>query len=115
MKNSDDKHPICGYVIKADADVVDVQLLDLNVKDILLGDGFNLVDANDLFRMNVANNLSKSKIFEKLKSYNIAFSGGKEWSPAEVFENLVAQGHLSSGYKKIIWKDPSTYKIVDVI
>lgn len=88
-----------GYVTQADSDLISIKVFGIPVAQKLMIDGFKLSDDNEMV-LNVSSEVEKAQLFNKLRSYDLAFASGKEWSPSEVFEYLVGQGHLSPGYKK---------------
>jgi hypothetical protein len=103
-----------GYVTQADSDLISIKVFGIPTAQKLMMDRFKLSDDNEMI-LNVSSELEKAQLFDKLRSYDLAFAGGREWSPAEVFEYLVDKGFLTSGYKKITWTDANAYKITDVI
>jgi hypothetical protein len=57
------------------------------------------------------NEEEKAKIFKLLRDSDFAFSIGKEWSPAEQFEELREHGLLDGSYRQILWKKKNDYQI----
>jgi len=105
MSNS----PIIAFVTKADRDMIGVRLLDESYKKELIEIGFSFDFAYDEYTLVTSGNNHKSEIFQKLRDLDVAFCGGKEWCPSEVFEYLRESGLLSGNYTKITWSNPKSY------
>jgi len=46
-------------------------------------------------------------IFSLLRNMGFAFAGGREWSPAEQFEDMRDKGMLKGVFKCIVWRGPN--------
>ncbi len=56
---------------------------------------------------------NKPKLFEKLRDIGIAFSTGREWSPAEQFEELREKGLIKGTFTCIIWHGPNKASMIE--
>jgi hypothetical protein len=56
----------------------------------------------------------REALVKNLIALGSLFSGGRDWSPADVVDYFRAQGRVSTGYRKIEWADPYTYFILEV-
>ena len=97
---------IMAFVTKADGKIVRVHLLEESFERELIGLGFSFDDDYGEYTLLTSGNDNKSELFEKLRDLGVAFSGGKEWCPSEVFEYLRKTGLLSGNYTKISWSGP---------
>jgi hypothetical protein len=62
-----------------------------------------------IFELPVGSDAIKSNILLKLQDAGFAFSQGREWCPAEVFEWLRNQGLAKGPFKSIAWKGPGQW------
>lgn len=46
-------------------------------------------------------------LFVRLRDWGFAFAAGREWSPAEQFEDLRDKGKLFGVFKCIVWRGPN--------
>jgi hypothetical protein len=54
---------------------------------------------------------AKPRLFSILRELGFAFSAGREWSPAEQFEELREKGLLQGKFSCVIWRGPNNYSI----
>ncbi len=52
-------------------------------------------------------------IVRKLVALGALFSGGKDWSPAEIVTLFSDEGFINEKFRTITWKEPSEYLIVE--
>lgn len=80
---------------------------------VLLELGFRLHQAipNWIFEMAVSSDTGTAFVFSKLRDAGIAFSSGREWCPAEVFEWLRGQGLVHGAFRSIAWHAPGQWII----
>lgn len=100
-----------AFVEKADGDVVRVKVNDRNFSTELGAVGFVEALEDGVFERYVADDVEKAKVFDSLRLLHIAFSGGKEWCPAEVFEYLRDKALLSGGFVRVSWTQPGQYRL----
>lgn len=103
-----------AYVEKADLDVIRLQLLDRSLEAGVTALGFIPSLEDGIFSRNVADDAEKARIFDALRALGVAFSDGREWCPAEVFEYLRDKGLLSGKFVRISWRQPGQYHLVSV-
>lgn len=60
----------------------------------------------------IADDADRQDTIRELVRMEALFSGGKDWSPAEVLDLYRDQGILESGYQVITWRSPDDYVIV---
>ena len=84
-------------------------MLDESFKRELIELGFSFDNDYDEYTLLTSGNDNKSELFQKLRDLGVAFSGGREWCPSEVFEYLRKTGLLSGSYTKISWSGPGDY------
>lgn len=53
----------------------------------------------------------KIRLFTVLRDMGVAFSGGRDWSPSEQFEDLRDKGLITGKYKHIVWWGPGKYHV----
>jgi hypothetical protein len=104
-------HP--SHVSQADGDKVVVEAQDTGHEPVLLGLGFRLQSSspNRTFEMSVASDKDKADVFMKLRDAGIAFSRGREWCPAAVFEWLHGQGLTHGPFQSIAWRGPGQWVV----
>lgn len=100
-----------AFVEKADGDVIRVKVNDHDLSTRLGAIGFVGALEGGVFERYVADDLEKAKVFDSLRSLHIAFSGGKEWCPAEVFEYLRDKGVVSGEFVRVSWTQPGQYRL----
>lgn len=82
--------------------------------DILIVKGFVCVDDSpDMLRCTASSDVDRAALFEQLRAAGFAWSRGREWSPAEVFEWLRDQNLLSGTFTSISWKSPDEWVLRD--
>jgi hypothetical protein len=59
-----------------------------------------------VFEIPLPEESEKPKLFSALRDMGIAFSSGREWSPAEQFEDLRDKGLVSGEYACLVWRGP---------
>ncbi|HBP5558545.1 TPA: hypothetical protein L6B75_09790 [Pseudomonas aeruginosa] len=104
------ENTIAAYVKKADGDIIRVELLDNSIRASLQSLGFSDIGGGQL-ELLTADDVAKAAIFDRLRTIGVAFSAGKEWCPAEVFEFLRDQGLLTGPYTRIAWSAPAQYRL----
>jgi hypothetical protein len=55
----------------------------------------------------------KAPLFSALRGLGFAFSAGREWSPAEQFEELRDKGFIQGKFSCVIWRGPNNFSIVE--
>ncbi|WP_061010552.1 hypothetical protein [Vibrio sp. CUB2] len=101
---------IMAFVTKADGKLVRVSLLDDSFKKELIGLGFSFDNDYDEYTFLTSGNDAKAELFRKLRDLGVAFSGGREWCPSDVFEYLRQLELLKGAYTKISWTAPGNYR-----
>lgn len=107
------QHLLNAYVVKADDLKIRIKALSQKSEKDILGLGFSLDETSSEYILTVKDNDQKAKIFSLLRNMEICFSGGREWSPAEVFEYLRDSGKLSGSYKRVSWYAPNEYRVIE--
>ncbi|MCD5975626.1 hypothetical protein [Pseudomonas quasicaspiana] len=100
-----------AFVEKADGDVVRVKVNDPSLSTELGAVGFVGALEDGVFERYVADDAEKAKVFDSLRLLHIAFSNGKEWCPAEVFEYLRDKALLSGEFVRVSWTQPGLYRL----
>ncbi len=95
-----------GYVEQADGDDIRLCLLDERQTDTLHELGFVSGLEPSEFSRACHDLQDKARVFTQLQRLGWAFSAGREWSPAEVFEHLREQGLLQGNYRRLAWVGP---------
>lgn len=103
-----------AYVEKADDDAIRLRVIDHGLDAALAALGFTAGAEADVFSRDVADDAEKANVFDALRSLGVAFSDGKEWCPAEVFEYLRDKGLLSGKFVRISWRQPGQFHLVEV-
>lgn len=93
---------ISGYVVEASTRLIKVIVLSDAVRDHLKKLGFTQVDSSE-FVLSLEDSAKRIEIFGHLRALQFAFSGGREWSPSELFELFREQGSLQGSYIRITW------------
>ena len=102
---------INGYVNKADTNIIELILVNKKVKNKLKSLGFLKDIESERLIAKTNNDSEKAEIFNALRNLDIAFSHGKEWCPAEVFEYFRDIGLLTGSFQRIQWKGPDDFYI----
>ncbi|MCD5989525.1 hypothetical protein K3169_01075 [Pseudomonas phytophila] len=100
-----------AFVEKADGDVIRVKVNDRDLSAELAAVGFLGALEEGVFERYVADDVEKAKVFDSLRLLHIAFSNGKEWCPAEVFEYLRDKALLSGEFVRVSWTQPGQYRL----
>lgn len=100
-------------VSKADGSRIVVEVYGTPYDAVLHGLGFTLrsTSPSRIFEMSVASDKEKADVLSKLRDAGIAFSRGKEWCPAEVFEWLRDQGSTRGPFQSISWCGPGQWVV----
>ncbi len=101
--------PISAYVQQADGSTVQVVVLDAGALAALHALGFQ--GQAPTLRAEVGDDTGKARLFADLRDRGVAFSAGREWSPAEVFAWLRDRGLLDGPYLRIAWTGPQQYVV----
>ncbi|MGC5704387.1 hypothetical protein J4P02_29710 [Pseudomonas sp. NFXW11] len=103
-----------AYVAKADGDTVRLRVLDATLAAAVTALGFVATFEPDVYAMDVADDGQKAVLFDALRTLGVAFSDGREWCPAEVFEYLRDMNLLGGKFIRVSWKEPGRYHLVEV-
>jgi hypothetical protein len=105
--------PPPSYVSQADGDKIVVETHGPAHEVALQGLGFSRPSSSRTrtFEMSVASDKDKADVFSKLRDAEIAFSRGREWCPAEVFEWLRDQGLTRGSFQSIAWRGPEQWVV----
>lgn len=106
------------YVQQADADIIVVSVRDANLQAELTAAGFARQagaqpGATDFFVRPVRDDAEKADVFNFLRDKGFAWSRGREWCPAEIFERLRDQQLIAGPFKAISWRSPDDWVIRD--
>jgi len=103
-----------AYVTKADDREIRVKILKDSFGGSLVNIGF--VFDNDLseYTFLTKDEREKASMFEALRQLDVYFSGGREWCPSEIFEDLRGSGYIDGTFNKISWSSPGSYHITVV-
>ncbi|KPB24911.1 hypothetical protein [Pseudomonas amygdali] len=101
-----------GYVSSADADLVRLESVDQSHYQTLLRLGFVAAGEPGIHVLGVMDEQHKARVFDALRLEGIAFSGGREWCPAQVFEYMRDKGLLSGAFLTVVWTAPGQYRVV---
>lgn len=104
--------PLKAFVEKADDDVIRVNVLDRGLRPAMTALGFAATFEPGIFELRVADDAQKAQCFDALRALGVAFSDGKEWCPAEVFEYLRDMSLLSGPFVRVSWRKPGDYHLV---
>ena len=88
-----------------------VKYADANLASYLVSIGFSLSDEADTYCKQAGDSSSVASLLSLLRDRGVAFSGGADWSPAEVFEYYRDQRLLSGNYQRIAWIGRGDYNI----
>jgi len=103
-----------AFVEKADDDVIRLNALDLSIYQSVTPLGFSAAAEPGIFTVVTTDDAHKARIFEALQAMDVAFSDGKEWCPAEVFELLRDINLLSGKFIRVSWLKPGYYRLAVV-
>lgn len=98
------------YVTQADGNRIGVKLLNDRLQSALQALGFT-ADEGDAHTLPVADDAAKATAFIRLRDLGVAFSAGREWCPAEVFEHLRDSGLLDGPYLRVAWSTPQQFTL----
>jgi len=94
---------IDAYVRQADGNCIKVMLFNGRSRASLQSLGFTAGDENTL-TLPVPDDAAKAAVFLRLRDLGVAFSAGREWCPADVFEHLRDRGALEGPYLRVAWR-----------
>ncbi|MEO6677972.1 MAG: hypothetical protein ABIO21_11400 [Pseudomonas sp.] len=106
-------HSVKAYVTHADGNYIRVKTVDSSLKSALLNLGFFSKADVDEYNIPTPNNEIKATVFTQLRTLDVCFSSGREWSPAEVFQYLRDLKLLSGGFRQITWTGPNHFVVTD--
>ncbi|MFJ3485562.1 hypothetical protein ACIPL1_19550 [Pseudomonas sp. NPDC090202] len=95
-----------AYVQSAAVQTVTVKVMDETLTPALKSLGFSMQARAGIVALNVIDDSQKARVFDALRQLGVAFSDGREWCPAEVFEYLRDKGLLSGTFVKVSWTAP---------
>lgn len=101
---------IDAYVRQADGNCIEVMLLNDRPRATLQALGFTSHE-EDTLTLPVADDAAKATVFIRLRDLGVAFSAGREWCPAEVFEHLRDSGLLDGPYLRVAWRIPQQFTV----
>lgn len=102
--------PAPAYVTRADGDDIDVVPSDRPQQAALHALGFRGAPGGTL-TLKISDDTARARMLSHLRDLGVAFSAGREWSPAEVFEHLRGNGLLHGTYTRIVWTAPRQYSL----
>lgn len=97
---------IAGYMVEANSMFIRVIACTPAGTSCLKQLGF-AEDGESEFVLTINAEFDLAHLFELLRSSEFAFSGGREWSPSELFEYFRDQGKISGNYIRITWINSS--------
>ena len=101
---------IDAYVRQADGNCIRVMLLNGRPRTSLQALGFTAGEA-DTLTLPVADDAAKAAVFIRLRDLGVAFSAGREWCPADVFEHFRDGGLLQGTYLRVAWRTPQQFTV----
>ncbi len=101
---------IDAYVTQADGNRINVMLLNGRSRSALQALGFT-ADERDTLTLPVADDAAKATAFIRLRDLGVAFSAGREWCPADVFEHFRDGGLLHGAYLQVAWRTPQQFTV----
>ncbi|MBA0100612.1 hypothetical protein WH218_16350 [Stenotrophomonas indicatrix] len=101
---------IDAYVRQADGNCIKVMLFNGRSRASLQSLGFTAGDENTL-TLPVPDDAAKAAVFLRLRDLGVAFSAGREWCPADVFERLRDRGALEGPYLRVAWRTPRQFTV----
>lgn len=72
------------------------------------------VSKNGEYERPISSMEDRETLVKNLIALGSLFSGGRDWSPAEVVDYFRERGRVNTGYRKIEWANPDTYFILEV-
>lgn len=113
VTNSPTTNSAPTHVCQASGNMIVVDTSDSQHDAMLHGFGFALqrVGSGRAFDLPVNSDKEKADVLSKLRDAGIAFSRGKEWCPAEVFEWLRDQGLTRGPFQSISWRGPRQWVV----
>jgi hypothetical protein len=96
-----------SYVRTAEGPVV-VYAADQATVGTLVALGFSRRGSAEYARQS-SGDAETAEIFEALRDAQVCFSIGREWNPAEIFEDLRERGLLSGKYRRISFSGPGKW------
>ncbi|MDT9583340.1 hypothetical protein RS982_18790 [Stenotrophomonas indicatrix] len=96
---------IDAYVRQADGNCIKVMLLNDRPRAALKALGFSAGEG-DTLTLPATDDAAKAAVFTRLRDLGVAFSAGREWCPADVFEHLRDRGLLAGPYLRLGWHTP---------
>jgi hypothetical protein len=101
---------IDAYVRQADGNCIKVMLLNDRPRGPLQALGFSAGEGGT-FTLPVSDDAAKAAVFIRLRDLGVAFSAGREWCPADVFEHLRDSGLLQGPYSRVAWRTPQQFTV----
>lgn len=101
---------IDAYVRQADGNCIKVMLLNDRPRAPLQALGFSAGEGGT-FTLPVSDDAAKAAVFIRLRDLGVAFSAGREWCPADVFEHLRDSGLLQGAYLRVAWRTPQQFTV----
>lgn len=102
------------YVRVVDDQSITIRVHDAVLRSRVISMGFACIDGStDLLRCSAKTDIDRAALFNQLRAAGFAWSRGREWSPAEVFEHLRDQRILSGTFTSISWKSPDEWVLRD--
>ncbi|CAH0250723.1 hypothetical protein [Stenotrophomonas lactitubi] len=99
---------IDAYVTQADGIRIGVKLLNDRLQSALQALGFT-ADEGGTLTLPVTDDAAKATAFIRLRDLGVAFSAGREWCPADVFEHFRDGGLLQGSYLRVVWRMPQQF------
>lgn len=100
------------YVRRADADEIEVACVDPATARRLSALGFGAQAGDDsVWVLTAADAADKARVLGALRDAGLPFGRGREWSPAEVFEELRDQGLVQGRFCEIVWSRPGVFHV----
>ncbi|MCQ8894994.1 hypothetical protein NQT62_00905 [Limnobacter humi] len=96
---------INGFLASINGGVNTVVCLNSQAGDCLLSNQFQSC-GSDTYSIHCAHRDDQVRVFEFLRKNKFAFSAGRDWSPAEIFEFFREQGLVAGEYLRISWIGP---------
>ncbi|MDV3513809.1 MULTISPECIES: hypothetical protein [unclassified Stenotrophomonas] len=101
---------IDAYVRQADGNCIKVMLFNGRSRAALQALGFSAGEG-DTLTLPVPDDAAKADAFIRLRDLGVAFSAGREWCPADVFEHLREGGVLEGPYLRVAWRTPQQFTV----
>ena len=103
--------PAPPYVLQADQDRIVLKSVGTGLASVLRENGFAASLDGLEYSVDVASRHRKAELFALLREQGVAFSRGREWSPAEIFELLREQGLVTGSFTTIAWTHPGSWHL----